>query len=98
MSIQTEIRVVSCVYQIMRVNFELNTNRSYSEYLAYSRIGITDWIFELPDEKNVDSEIHEMLEGKIFPLDKVLDMTLYLMRAQLFYDEIKELLYLLEIN
>lgn len=98
MSIQTEIRVVSCVYRILRVNFELNTNRSYSEYLAYSRIGITDWIFELPDEKNVDSEIHEMLEGKTSPLDKVLDMTLYLMKAQLFYDEIKELLYLLEIN
>lgn len=50
------------------------------------RIGGTDWIPELPDEKKVDSEIHEILKNKISPLDKALDMTLYLMRAQLFYD------------
>lgn len=50
------------------------------------RIGGTDWIPELPDEEKVSSEILEILERKISPLDKALDMTLYLMRAQLFYD------------
>lgn len=50
------------------------------------RIGGTEWIPELPDEKKVDGQIHEILNGKGSPLDQALDMTLYLMRAQLFYD------------
>ena len=32
------------------------------------------------------SDIFEILENKASPLDKALDITLYLMRAQLFYD------------
>ena len=50
------------------------------------RIGGTDWIPELPDEKKVESEIQYILEANTSPLNKALDMTLYLMRAQLFYD------------
>lgn len=50
------------------------------------RIGGTDWIPELPDEKKVNDDIFEILENKASPLDKALDITLYLMRAQLFYD------------
>lgn len=50
------------------------------------RIGGTDWIPELPDEKKVNDDIFEILENKTSPLDKALDITLYLMRAQLFYD------------
>lgn len=50
------------------------------------RIGGTDWIPELPDEKKVNDDILEILENKTSPLDKALDITLYLMRAQLFYD------------
>lgn len=50
------------------------------------RIGGTDWIPELPDEKKVNYDIFEILENKTSPLDKALDITLYLMRAQLFYD------------
>lgn len=51
-----------------------------------ARIGGTDWIPELPDEKKVNDDIFEILENKASPLDKALDITLYLMRAQLFYD------------
>lgn len=50
------------------------------------RIGGTDWIPEMPDEKKTDCEILEISDSGISPLDKALDMTLYLMRAQLFYD------------
>ena len=50
------------------------------------RIGGTDWIPELPDEKKAESELGNILESKTAPISKALDLTLYLMRAQLFYD------------
>lgn len=50
------------------------------------RIGGTDWTPELPDENKAESEIQYILGANTSPLDKALDMTLYLMRAQLFYD------------
>ena len=50
------------------------------------RIGGTDWIPEMPDEEKASCEIHKIIESDISPLDKALNMTLYLMRAQLFYD------------
>ena len=50
------------------------------------RIGGTDWIPELPDEKKAESELGNILESKTVPISKALDLTLYLMRAQLFYD------------
>ncbi len=50
------------------------------------RIGGTEWIPEIPDEEKVKHEILKMAENQISPLDKALDMTLYLMRLQLFYD------------
>lgn len=50
------------------------------------RIGGTDWIPELPDEKKTGCDIIEIVKSKTSSLDKALDMVLYLMRAQLFYD------------
>lgn len=50
------------------------------------RIGGTDWIPEMPDEEKVSCEILKLADSQISPLDKALDMTLYLMRLQLFYD------------
>ncbi len=50
------------------------------------RIGGTEWIPELPDEKEVHCEIIKIVDSKISPLEKALDMTLYIMRLQLFYD------------
>lgn len=50
------------------------------------RIGGTEWIPEIPDEEKVKHEILKIAENQISPLDKALDMTLYLMRLQLFYD------------
>ena len=50
------------------------------------RIGGTDWTPELPDENKAESEIQYILDSNTSPLDKALDMTLYIMRAQLFYD------------
>ncbi len=40
----------------------------------------------MPDEKEVHCEIIKMVDSKISPLEKALDMTLYIMRLQLFYD------------
>ena len=50
------------------------------------RIGGTDWIPELPDEKKAESELGNILESKTASISKALDLTVYLMRAQLFYD------------
>lgn len=50
------------------------------------RIGGTEWIPEIPDEEKVSQEILKIADNQVSPLDKALDMTLYLMRAQLFYD------------
>lgn len=50
------------------------------------RIGGTDWIPDMPDEEKVSCEILKLADSQISPLDKALDMTLYLMRLQLFYD------------
>jgi hypothetical protein len=50
------------------------------------RIGGTDWIPELPDEKKAESELGNILESKTVPISKALDLTVYLMRAQLLKD------------
>lgn len=51
------------------------------------RIGGTEWIPEIPDEERVSRELSELVNNKKnHPLDRALDVTLYLMRAQLFYD------------
>lgn len=50
------------------------------------RVGGTDWAPELPDEKKVECELLKIFGEKASALEKALDMTLYLMRAQLFYD------------
>lgn len=50
------------------------------------RIGGTEWIPEIPDAENVNHKIIEIADGNASPLEKALDITLYLMRAQLFYD------------
>jgi Fic family protein len=50
------------------------------------RIGGTDWIPEIPSEEKVKSDICDCLNSNSSPLDVALDITMYLMRAQLFYD------------
>lgn len=55
------------------------------------RIGGTDWIPELPEEKKVSNRIAAIVEKSTTSMEKALDMTLYLMRAQLFYDGNKRL-------
>lgn len=50
------------------------------------RIGGTEWIPEIPNKEKVNCEIIKIKNDKISSIDKALDMTLYLMRTQLFYD------------
>lgn len=50
------------------------------------RIGGTAWIPALPDEGESEREIARIVNSELSPLEKALDMVLYLMRAQLFYD------------
>lgn len=61
------------------------------------RIGGTDWIPEIPDEDTSASEIIRISE-RYSPLEKALDMVLYLMRAQLFYDGNKRIAMLIGNN
>lgn len=50
------------------------------------RIGGTEWMPDIPDEKKVNCEILSIIDSKVSSLEKALDVALYLMRAQLFYD------------
>lgn len=50
------------------------------------RFGGTEWIPEIPNSESVNHKIIEIANENISPLEKALDITLYLMRAQLFYD------------
>lgn len=50
------------------------------------RIGGTEWIPEIPNGEKADCEIIKIRDDNISPLEKALDLTLYIMRAQLFYD------------
>lgn len=50
------------------------------------RIGGTEWIPEIPNEEKADCEIIGIANSENSPLEKAFDMTLYLMREQLFYD------------
>ena len=50
------------------------------------RIGGTEWVPEMPDAKKVNCKITEITNDNSSPLEKALYITLYLMRAQLFYD------------
>lgn len=54
-------------------------------------IGGTEWMPEIPDEEDTEKTIKSILSANTTPLDKALDITLYLMRAQLFYDGNKRL-------
>ncbi len=49
-------------------------------------IGGTDWIPAIPDEKEIEANISSITKGTESPLDKALDMVLYLMRTQMFLD------------
>lgn len=55
------------------------------------RIGGTEWIPEIPDKEKVNYEILRIYNSQAIPLSKALDLALYLMRAQLFYDGNKRL-------
>jgi toxin-antitoxin system, toxin component, fic family len=50
------------------------------------RIGGTELVPELPNEEKVNCEINKIMIDKISSIDRALDITLYLMRAQIFYD------------
>lgn len=50
------------------------------------RMGGTEWVPELPNEEKVNCEINKIMIDKISSIDRALDITLYLMRAQIFYD------------
>ncbi len=50
------------------------------------RIGGTEWIPKLPNEEEVNDEMIKIINSKISSLEKAFDITLYLMRRQLFYD------------
>ena len=54
-------------------------------------IGGTDWKPAIPDEKAEEIEISKFLVDSKSPMDKALDITLHLMRAQLFLDGNKRL-------
>lgn len=55
------------------------------------RIGGTGWIPELPDEEKIKKNITDILNSSKPPLEKAIEMALYLMRAQLFLDGNKRL-------
>lgn len=55
------------------------------------RIGGTGWIPELPDEEKIKKNITGILNSSKPPLEKAIEMALYLMRAQLFLDGNKRL-------
>lgn len=50
------------------------------------RIGGTEWIPEIPNEEKIDFEIDKIVQNENSSLENALDITLYLMRTQLFYD------------
>jgi Fic family protein len=54
-------------------------------------IGGTEWIPDMPDEKMAANRIHELLNENCSDFDKAINLMLYLMRAQLFYDGNKRL-------
>ena len=54
-------------------------------------IGGTDWVPDIPDESKVADELSELMEKAQSDIDRALDVTLFLMRAQLFYDGNKRL-------
>lgn len=49
-------------------------------------IGGTDWIPEIPDETDIEKNISDIIKQEATPLDKALDVTLYIMRTQMFLD------------
>lgn len=55
------------------------------------RIGGTEYIPEMPDKEKICNKIHEITSSNSEPCSIALDIMLYLMRAQLFYDGNKRL-------
>ncbi len=55
------------------------------------RIGGTKYIPEMPDKEKICNKIHEITASQAGPCNNALDIMLYLMRAQLFYDGNKRL-------
>lgn len=49
-------------------------------------IGGTDWIPEIPDESDIEKNISDIIQNEAQALDKALDITLYIMRTQMFLD------------
>ncbi len=55
------------------------------------RIGGTKYISEMPDKEKICNKIHEITASQAGPCNNALDIMLYLMRAQLFYEGNKRL-------
>ena len=55
------------------------------------RIGGTEYIPEIPDKEKICNKIHEITSSNAEPCSIALDIMLYLMRLQLFYDGNKRL-------
>jgi prophage maintenance system killer protein/RNAse (barnase) inhibitor barstar len=58
--------------------------------LSDAYIGGTNWIPDIPDEMKLERDMEE-IKRKVDILDRALNMTLYLMRSQIFYDGNKRL-------
>jgi Fic family protein len=80
---KTDLDFVKKVHRILGKNTVINAG---GLRCADVRIGGTDWIPKIPNTKEAENEIAEIVNSDISPLDKALDITMYLMRAQLFYD------------
>lgn len=88
-------------YLLERINDELNLEYIKSVHRLLGKftvlnagairrdevhIGGTDWIPAIPDEKEIEENISRITKGTEAPIDKALDMMLYLMRTQMFLD------------
>jgi Fic family protein len=82
---------VKYIKDVHRLLGKFTVINSGSFRLEDVRIGGTDWIPEMPSEEKTENELIKILNGNDSALDIALDITLYLMRAQLFYDGNKRL-------
>ncbi len=59
--------------------------------IRMEEVGGTKYIPEMPDKEKICNKIHEITASQAGPCNNALDIMLYLMRAQLFYDGNKRL-------
>lgn len=78
-----ELEYIKQVHRLLGKFTIINSGTTRREEV---RIGGTEWIPDIPNEEKVDKEIRNIMNTENSFLENALDMTLYLMRAQLFYD------------